>query len=85
MISIYEKQYEVGNVSNFQQRVITSYESFDQYAEYLESDKSKDPYPSLPRQCKIVEFHKNGNALTLEFEHPVFRKNFIHTAILVNN
>lgn len=84
MVNIFEKQYDVDNEENSQERVNKSYDSFEEYVEHLLNDKSKNMYNSLPRQCKIISHVVDGNTITLEFEHPVFRKKVIHTGKLMD-
>jgi hypothetical protein len=84
MINIYESQYQKDDRNNSQERFI-SYSSFDDYTSDLLNDKIKLQYPSLPRQCKINKHIIDGNAITLEFEHPIFRHTVIHTAFVTNS
>jgi hypothetical protein len=85
VVNIYEYQYEVDDRNNSQNRIISSYSSFEEYVDYLLNDKSKEVYNSLPRQCNIIDHKINGNAITLEFHHSLFNKNMIHTAILMED
>lgn len=81
MINIYEHQYEKGNKDNKQERVIV-YSDFDSYERDLLCDNIKAAYPSLPRQAEVLNHHRNGNAITLEFFHPLMNCAIVHIAVV---
>jgi hypothetical protein len=83
LIKIYEKHYEVSNPLNYQERVNEHYETFEEYLSHLLSDKSKHPYPSLPRRCEILSSNIDENSIMLEFVNPVNKVKYIHSALVI--
>lgn len=75
---IYEKHFEVENPNNYQERTIDSYISFEEYLDFLTSDRSKELYPSLPRQVQILSISKWADEVEIEFINKVNMLKYIH-------
>lgn len=80
---IYEKQYELNNPKNYQERTINSYDNFDEYLNYLTNDKSKELYPSLPRQAELITISKWVDEVEIEFINGANQRKYIHIGRIV--
>ncbi|WP_238791505.1 hypothetical protein [Paenibacillus sp. EKM207P] len=83
MVRIYEEHYEVTDRKNKQERIIESYNDFDEYLEYLLKDKSKELYPSLPRQIQILNWTTSEDWIRVEFINLVNGLGYIHIGQLI--
>jgi len=84
MIKIHEKQFEVNDPMNFQERTI-EYSSFEKYISDLENEKSvmECVYPSIPRCTRIERVTKGINFIVFIFRHRLLNIDIKHIAEVI--
>lgn len=85
-MKIKEYQYEIGDSTNFQERIII-YDTWDEYVEDITTfDGQKHiAYPSIPRQTAIYNVIVESDQLSFSFNHRLFKKEFKHISKIVHD
>lgn len=82
MVRIFEMQQQLGNVGNYQSRIV----EYDNFQEYLQNVNERSLPPKEDREVyrKYVDFEKQ--TITFMFEHKLFHKwiEFTHFAQVID-
>ena len=81
MVKIHEKQWEITNPENLQERNI-EYSCFEKYIEDLKNPTSvmECAYPSIPRCTVIYNITQGNNFITFQFMHRLLSTTIKHVA-----